>query len=106
MYLQYVDDYWVVISEYWFSGYNVGIYMRVKDLVLWLEYIIKMWLVYYNGVWSDMVDLRVFCWGVILMKNICVLWFCYSNVNCVYIFGNEIFCFCLLGYIGVICVIN
>ena len=106
MYLQYVDDYWVVTSQYWPSGYNVGTYMRVKDLALRPEYITKTWSVHYNGVWSDMADVRVLCRGVTSMKNTCASRPCYSNANCVYTSGNETLCLCPPGYTGVTCATN
>lgn len=104
-YLQYVDNYWVVIVLYVLNNYDDKIYMRVKDFVIRFEYISKMWFVYYNG-WCDMFNFRVLCRGVILMLNICLLRLCDSKVICIYILGNEIFCFCFLGYMGLICFVN
>lgn len=57
LYLQYVDDCWVVTGAYRPKNYNDKTYMRIKDLALRPEYITQTWSVHYNG-WRDEPKLR------------------------------------------------
>ena len=105
LYLQYVDDYWVVTGAYTPKNYNDKTYMRIKDLALRPEYITKTWSVHYNG-WRDEPKLRLLCRGVNHMSNTCASKPCDNKAKCVYTSGNETLCLCTSGYTGVTCSIN
>ena len=105
LYLQYVDDYWVVTGAYTPKNYNDKTYMRVKDLALRPEHITKTWSVHYKG-WRDEPKLRLLCRGVNHMSNNCASKPCDNKAKCVYTSGNETLCLCISGYTGVTCSIN